>query len=50
MIQFQFEWDPTKALSNHAKHGVTFVEAMGVFEDPLATSIPDPASPIGDQR
>jgi uncharacterized DUF497 family protein len=26
-----FEWDPTKAASNAAKHGVTFEEATEVF-------------------
>lgn len=29
-----FEWDNDKAESNLAKHGVDFVGAVGVFEDP----------------
>jgi uncharacterized protein len=29
-----FEWDDTKALSNLAKHGVAFPEAIRVFGDP----------------
>jgi uncharacterized protein len=49
-VQIQFEWDPVKAASNLSKHGVTFEEAMGVFADPLATSIVDPASPPGEER
>jgi hypothetical protein len=32
----QFEWDPAKARANHRKHGVTFEEAMNVFDDPYA--------------
>lgn len=30
---FAFEWDPQKALTNAAKHGVTFDEACTVFFD-----------------
>jgi hypothetical protein len=50
MAQIHFEWDEAKAASNAAKHGVTFEEAMGVFADPLASSILDPASPQGEER
>ncbi len=31
-----------KAASNAAKHGVTFPEAMTVFDDPLEVAIADP--------
>jgi uncharacterized DUF497 family protein len=37
----QFEWDPEKAASNLAKHGVSFDEASTVFGDPFATTVPD---------
>lgn len=37
----QFEWDPEKAQSNLAKHGVSFEEASSVFGDPLATTVRD---------
>ena len=50
MSHIHFEWDSAKAASNRAKHGVTFEEAMGVFADPLASSIIDPASPPGEER
>jgi uncharacterized DUF497 family protein len=30
----EFEWDPGKAESNLTKHGVSFVAAMSVFDDP----------------
>lgn len=38
MTRIEFDWDPAKARSNRAKHGVSFEEAMGVFADPLALS------------
>jgi uncharacterized DUF497 family protein len=40
-MRIDFEWDPAKAASNAAKHGVTFEQAMAVFGDPLARSILD---------
>lgn len=32
----QFDWDPKKAKSNLAKHGVSFERAKLVFSDPMA--------------
>ena len=40
--RMEFEWDPAKAASNLAKHGVSFAEASEVFGDPLAITILDP--------
>ena len=34
-------WEPVKALSNIAKHGVTFAQAAMVLVDPLALTIFD---------
>lgn len=31
----QFDWDPKKAKSNLAKHGISFERATLVFSDPL---------------
>jgi uncharacterized DUF497 family protein len=31
-----FEWDPDKAGINKRKHGVSFLDATGVFDDPEA--------------
>ncbi len=42
MIAVHFEWNPGKAASNFAKHGVHFADAVGVFEDDLALTIRDP--------
>jgi uncharacterized DUF497 family protein len=36
-----FEFDPAKAAANLKKHGVSFAEAMTVFDDPLASTLPD---------
>ena len=46
----QFEWDPEKAASNQAKHGVSFEEATTVFGEPLATTILDPDHSEGEER
>ncbi|HET9931128.1 MAG TPA: BrnT family toxin, partial [Polyangiaceae bacterium] len=32
-MHVRFSWDPAKAASNAAKHGVTFKEAITVFDD-----------------
>ncbi len=36
-----YEWDPDKARSNLKKHGVSFADAVGVFEDDNAITIHD---------
>lgn len=36
-----FEWDEAKAALNLRKHGVDFADAVGVFDDPRALSMPD---------
>jgi uncharacterized DUF497 family protein len=46
----KFEWDPEKASLNEAKHGVSFEEAISVFGDPLATSVPDPDHSESEER
>ena len=44
------EWDPAKAASNLAKHGVDFHEAGTVLADPLSTTYPDPAHSFEERR
>ena len=34
-----YQWDPNKAKSNLKKHGVSFADAVGVFEDENAITI-----------
>ena len=36
----EFEWDPAKARSNLAKHGIDFETASYVFGDPFALTEP----------
>ncbi len=38
----EFEWDPRKAAYNLRKHGVDFLEAATIFNDPLSITYPDP--------
>jgi uncharacterized DUF497 family protein len=35
-----FEFDDTKSESNRAKHGIDFVEAQGLWNDPMLLEIP----------
>jgi hypothetical protein len=46
----RFEWDPEKAASNVAKHGVTFEEAQTVFQDDLFVAFEDPDHSQGESR
>ena len=44
-----YEWDPAKAESNLATHGVSFTEAVTVLEDDFALTREDMDS-AGEQR
>ena len=37
----EYEWDPNKADRNLRKHGVDFVDAVIVFDDDRAITLPD---------
>jgi uncharacterized DUF497 family protein len=43
-------WDPVKALSNLAKHGVSFAQAATVLLDPLALTVFDAAHSQEEER
>jgi len=45
-----FEWNPEKAISNRAKHNVSFEEASTVFGDPLSETFDDPDHSFEEQR
>jgi hypothetical protein len=45
-----FEWDPKKARSNLAKHGVSFDEASTVFRDTLSITINAPLHSENEKR
>jgi hypothetical protein len=49
-MEFGFEWDEAKAAINERKHGVSFVEAMSAFHDPLSLTIPDPDHSSAEDR
>jgi uncharacterized DUF497 family protein len=38
----RIRYDPAKAAENTRKHGVSFADAEGVFNDPLALTTDDP--------
>ncbi len=38
----RLRYDPAKAAANFRKHGVSFADAEGVFQDPLAVTQEDP--------
>jgi len=45
-----FEWDPTKAASNLAKHKISFEGAATVFGDPLGCIVADPRHSFRELR
>ena len=45
-----FDWDDEKARTNLVKHGVSFVEAQTVFDDPLARIDDDPDHSVEERR
>ncbi len=49
-MALRFVWDVRKATANERKHGVGFLEATTVFDDPLSVTIPDPAHSVGERR
>lgn len=49
-MRIDFEWDPAKAASNAAKHGISFQEAMTVFLDQFARTILDPDHITAEER
>jgi uncharacterized DUF497 family protein len=46
----EFEWDEDKAKANLSKHGVSFEEAMTVFDDPLYVDFYDPDHSYDEHR
>ena len=45
-----YEWDSNKAVTNLAKHGVSFEEAKTVFDDPLYVDFYDPDHSYDEHR
>lgn len=45
-----FEWDAAKARANLQKHGIDFADAVHVFEDDCAITVPDLLTAVDEQR
>jgi hypothetical protein len=48
--RFTFQYDPAKARRNLKKHSVSFDEALTVFYDPLAATLPDESHSGNESR
>lgn len=46
----KYEWDEKKQVSNIEKHGLSFADALPVFEDPLAVTTLDERYDYGENR
>lgn len=46
----KFEWDFKKAGSNQQKHGISFEEAVTVFDDPHGFIAPDHRHSVNESR
>jgi uncharacterized protein len=49
-VDYNFKWDPGKAVSNLSKHGISFRQATQVFKDPLAMSLFDEEHSFDEDR
>ena len=49
-FNYNFEWDPKKALSNLSKHSISFNEAATIFKDPKMVSIYDDSHSDYEER
>jgi uncharacterized DUF497 family protein len=49
-MALNFEWDENKARSNLKKHGISFVEATTVFDDPYYLTWDDPLHSVEELR
>ena len=45
-----FEWDEKKCERNILEHGIDFVEAGTVFDDPCLSIVPDVRKDYGEER
>ena len=45
-----FEWDDEKCRRNIVEHGIDFVEAVTVFDDPKVSIVPDIRKDYGEER
>ncbi len=45
-----FEWDESKRRSNIERHGLDFIDVLGVFEDPARIEVEDTRKLYGERR
>jgi uncharacterized DUF497 family protein len=45
-----FEWNEARARANRRRHGLSFADAVGVFEDAQARTRRDVVNVVGDRR
>ncbi|MEI6089719.1 MAG: BrnT family toxin [bacterium] len=50
MTKLIFEWDSEKSKNNLHKHGVSFEEAMSVWNDEFAAFLHDPVHSVDEDR
>lgn len=46
----EFEWDPVKNEHNEEKHGISFEDALTVFDDPYRREEDSTKSEYGEER
>jgi uncharacterized DUF497 family protein len=49
-MDIRFDWDLEKAEANARKHGVSFMEALTAFGDPLSLTVADPGHSEREER
>jgi uncharacterized DUF497 family protein len=49
-MALKFSWDAKKAVSNLAKHGISFAEASTVFGDSLSIAVRDEQHSLDEER
>ncbi len=49
-MDYDFKWNPEKAVSNLSKHGISFRQATQVFKDPIAMSMFDEEHSFDEDR
>ncbi len=50
ILHGNFEWDEAKARQNLKQHGVSFLEAISVFDDPLLVPYVDEEHSLHEKR
>ena len=45
----KYEWDPAKVRTNRRKHGIDFADAVTVFTDEQALTLPDEEHPAEER-